>query len=65
MCDIVRQTIPSRARYTKGVIPKIWRNRLLKVERSPKPESNAIAVTVSDDPTKRTAARRILTPSTN
>jgi hypothetical protein len=41
------------------------RKRLLKVERSPKPFSNAIDVTVSGEPARREAARRILAANTH
>ena len=52
------------ARYIDGVMPKIARNRALKVERSPKPLSSATASTGSFEVASRRAARPIRTRNT-
>lgn len=48
---------PPPRRYADGVLPNAARKRALKVDRSPKPQSNAIAVMLSDVALKRAAAR--------
>jgi hypothetical protein len=44
--------------YSDGVLPNAARKRALKVDRSEKPLSYAIVVTLSDVVRKRAAARR-------